>query len=606
MCAFYRDHRQADSARDLAQYVSLALFLGEAPKFALKAREADLPPDASYVLGFVPLLARFAQAANLHKVWQEHRYQYDELIERFHEPVSKMILSTDVYLQLPLSGYVGRSFTVYLEPMAASGQVNARNYGADYSMVVSPAGKNLRIDQIRHTYLHFILDPLILKRANEMARMTPLLKTVQKAPLDEVHKKDISLLVTESMIRAVEARLAASGKNADPVRQREADKAMAEGYVLTRYFYEQLIKFETEPTGLRDALPDWLYYLDVGRESKRAENVRFAPAAAPEVLSASKLSASNSQAGLLDLAEQRLDAGDYDGAHKLAEQALDQKKEDAGRALFILARAASMNKDMRGARDYFERTVQVAHDPRLRAWAHIYLGRISDHPGRPAGGAGALQGGAGGRRQHAGNEGSGGTRSAKTVRAATSMKKHLRRSRRPFFRSLRGERMMKRLLLLMVLMAMAATLVQAQTGSAPNQPTVSPGQSPQTGNQPAKQGTPAEKAPPPMSTNGKPMPQAKSQEEFKAYQEAVSKTNPAEVEAAADDFATKFPSKRTASRWYIAKRCTTTRTPTTAIRRSRWPRRCWPSIRRIRRRWSPLRPSPRSRRGKPISTATSA
>ncbi len=101
---------------------------------------------------------------------------------------------------------------------------------------------------------------------------------------------------------------------------------------------------------------------------------------------------------------------------------------------------------------------------------------------------------------------------------------------------------MKRLLLVMVLIAMAATLVQAQRPSVPNQPTVSPGQSVQTGNQSTKEGTPAAKTPPQMSATGKPMPQAKSQDEFKAYQEAVSKTNPAEVEAAADEFATKFPS----------------------------------------------------------------
>ncbi|MGB9104217.1 MAG: tetratricopeptide repeat protein, partial [Terriglobales bacterium] len=275
---------------------------------------------------------------------------------------------------------VGRAFTLYLEPLAASGQVNARNYGSDYFMVAAPAGNSLRMDQIRHTYLHFILDPLLLKRANAMLRVAPILKTVQNAPLDEIYKKDVSLLLTESLIRAVEARMMAGGRNAEPVRQREADKAMSEGYVLTRYFYDQLVKFENEPTGLRDALPDWLYYLDVSRETKRAENVRFAPVAAPDVLPASI-----PKSGLLDLAEQRLDAGDYDGAHKLAEQALDQKTEDAGRALFILARAASLNKDMPGARDYFERTVQVARDPRLRAWAHIYLGRISDiQENRPA------------------------------------------------------------------------------------------------------------------------------------------------------------------------------------------------------------------------------
>ena len=375
MCAFYRDHQQPDSARDLAQYVSLAHNLGEPPKFTLKVKEADLPPDAAYVLGFVPLLARFSELANLRHIWQEHRYQYDELMLRSHDPVSKMILSTDVYLRVPSSGFVGRAFTVYLEPMAAPGQVNARNYGADYFIVVSPAGNSLRLDQIRHTYLHFILDPLLLKRANAMARMAPLLRTVQDAPLDDIYKRDVALLATESLIRAVEARMAGAGKKAEPARLREADKAMAEGYVLTRYFFEQLMKFENEPEGLRDALPDWLHFLDVGRETKRAESVRFASTAAP---SAEVVAAPKPKAGLLDLAEQRLSADDYDGAHNLAQKALDQKQEDAGRALFILARAASMNKDIRGARDYFERTVEVARDPKLRAWAHIYLGRISD------------------------------------------------------------------------------------------------------------------------------------------------------------------------------------------------------------------------------------
>ena len=373
MCAFYRDHQQPDPARDLAQYVSLALNLGEPPNFAPKVKEADLPPDAEYVLGLVPLLARFYEAANLHHIWEQHRYQYDELMARFHGPVVKMILATDVYLRLPISGYVGRAFTVYLEPMAAPGQVNARNYGADYFMVVSPAGNTLRTGDIRHTYLHYLLDPLILKRANAMTRMAPLLRTVQGAPLDETYKRDVSLLVTESLIRALEARMSASGKNAEPVRQREADRAMAEGYVLTRYFFEQLATFENGLVGLRDALPDWLYYLDVSRETKRAENIRFASSAAPEVMAASK-----PKPGVLDLAEQRLGSGDYDAAHNLAQRALDQKQGDAGRALFILARAASLNQDIRGARDYFERTIEVARDPKLRAWAHIYLGRISD------------------------------------------------------------------------------------------------------------------------------------------------------------------------------------------------------------------------------------
>ena len=76
MCTFYQDHRRGDSAHQLAAYVSLALNLGDPPTFAPKYPEADLPPDASYVLGFVPLLRQYAAAAKLHSVWLEHRSQY--------------------------------------------------------------------------------------------------------------------------------------------------------------------------------------------------------------------------------------------------------------------------------------------------------------------------------------------------------------------------------------------------------------------------------------------------------------------------------------------------------------------------------------------------
>ena len=81
---------------------------------------------------------------------------------------------------------------------------------------------------------------------------------------------------------------------------------------------------------------------------------------------------------LLVTAEQRLSAGDAEGAQKLAQQALDEKSEDSGRALFILAEVATANRDMEGARNYFSRALEVAHEPKVVAWSHIYLGRIFD------------------------------------------------------------------------------------------------------------------------------------------------------------------------------------------------------------------------------------
>ena len=375
LCVFYVDHRQPDPNHDLAQYVSLALNMGDPPTFDLKVKEADVPPDANYVLGLRPLLVEFAKSTGLHEIWLKHQPEYNTLIEAYHTPVTNMLLATDVYLRLPMSSYLGRAFTVFVEPMEAPGPVNARNYGSDYFLTVSPTATNLRLDDIRHTYLHFMIDPLIRKRSNTMKRLQPLLMTVSSAPLADEYKHDIALLTEESLIRAIEARLTGKGKKDEPLREREVNDAMAEGFILSRYFYEQLIKFENDATGFQDSLGDFLYNLDVDREKKRASAQQFAARATPEVLTQTKPAP-----GPLDMAEQRFAAGDYDTARALAQQALEDKSGDTGRALFLLAQLA-LNRDIEGAKGYFAKAIEASKDPHIVAWSHIYLGRIADIQG---------------------------------------------------------------------------------------------------------------------------------------------------------------------------------------------------------------------------------
>ncbi len=381
ICQFYRDHQQVDQVRDLSQYISLAMNLGGPPQFSPIVKESDLPPDASYVLGLVPMLERYYTEVGLGKIWERHRPAYEEHIEQLHEPVSQMLLATDVYLKMPFSGGQGQRFIVYVEPQAAPGQVNARNYGADYFLVVSPSGGAVRLKEFRHTYLHHILDPLTLRRASGFKRLEPLLLPVKGAPMQEGFKHDIALLTMESLIRAIEARLIppeGTGKKAreeaEKIRRAEAEAAMKEGFILTHYFFEALKDFENSPVGLRDAFPNLLRNIFVDSERKRGEETEFALQASPEVVRA----AAPRQALLLDLAEDRLTRGDAKSAHRLSQQALDERREDSARALFILARAASLGGDMTGARAYFERSLEIAREPRMIAWSHIYLGRIFD------------------------------------------------------------------------------------------------------------------------------------------------------------------------------------------------------------------------------------
>jgi hypothetical protein len=375
MCQYYQQHQQPDASKTLAQYVSLALYLNPPPDLTARVKEADLPPDATAVIGILPLLQKFSETVGLHKIWEGDSQAYSALTGRYHEALAKMLFDTEIYLKLPSSGRLGREFTVYIDPMGAPGQTNARNYGSDYYVVISPGpDAGLKMEQIRHTYLHYLLDPLAMKYPTTMKRLEPLLETVKAAPMDESFKSDVSLLVTECFIRAIEARTAGSSKAPEAEREQAVENSARQGFILTQYFYDALLRFEKDPTGLGSAYGDLVSGIDLGKERKRASQVSFASTSDTELLHLSR----PHEAKLLIAAEQRLSAGDAESAQKLAQQALAEKNENPGRALFILAEVATHNSDMQGARNYFEQALAVADEPKVVAWSHIYLGRIFD------------------------------------------------------------------------------------------------------------------------------------------------------------------------------------------------------------------------------------
>jgi len=374
LCAFYRDHQQHDDTRTLSQYISLALYLELPPALGLRVKEADLPPDASAVLGIVPLLQKFYTNAGIHDIWQHHAAAYADYAARYREAVSKMILDTELYLKLPSGNYLGRTFTILVAPMGAPSATNARNYADDYFVVFTPGSNSgLKMDQIRHAFLHYLLDPLVGKYSTSMGKLESIMDAVKLAPMDESFKSDPSLLVTECVIRAVEARTLNGGKATAAEQDQSVQESMQQGFTLTQYFYEQLLAFEKGEIGFKNAFPAMLNELDARKEQRRTAQVQFGSAAEPELLHLSRAK----EGKLLITAEQRLSAGDTATAEKLANQALAEKTEDPGRALFILAQI-SLNKNIDGAKDYFEKALQATSEPKVVAWSHIYLGRIFD------------------------------------------------------------------------------------------------------------------------------------------------------------------------------------------------------------------------------------
>jgi tetratricopeptide (TPR) repeat protein len=166
----------------------------------------------------------------------------------------------------------------------------------------------------------------------------------------------------------------------DTIRVAAVRHDLTQGFVLTQYFYEQLIQFEKDPASLRDSIGEMVYGMDIDQQVHRAREIEFDKQADGDVLERTKPRKLEG----LDLAEARLSAGDIGTASALARQALTvhadtlQSVADTARANFILARAAVMTGHPGEAVSRFQTTLATTKEPRLLAWSHIYLARMLD------------------------------------------------------------------------------------------------------------------------------------------------------------------------------------------------------------------------------------
>ncbi|QNI37938.1 tetratricopeptide repeat protein [Edaphobacter albus] len=410
LCTYIRDHSLSDPALNLAQYISLSLYLNPLPQLTPSVEETELPPDATQVVNILPLLRTFAEDMNLHAIWVTHRSDYEQLVNLVHDPLTKAILDTNIYLRLPVSSYDGRRFLVLLEPMLSPSMTNARIYGSDYIVVSSPAGNPLgqvHMDQIRHTYLHYEIEPLVYARASAMDRLLPLLKAVHDAPLDFIYKSDISAFITECLIKAVEAQtmeadapkpkrpgqikqradltnyeaeLAAWERQAESARRKQVDLDVRQGWVLAGYFYDKLGQMQKDGGSLKEDIAEMVYGMDVDRQRHAAEQVVFLPEGSHDFVKRAPR-----QLKGLDLAEMKLMKGDTAGAGMMAEEALKANPNDP-QANYLAGRVELIQGDPDSAMTHLNKTLTLAKDPRTLAWAHIYLGRLYDiarDPERP-------------------------------------------------------------------------------------------------------------------------------------------------------------------------------------------------------------------------------
>jgi hypothetical protein len=394
---YYREHALADAGATFSRFVSFALAVGPPPKFEFELRREDLPPDALALEGFNEVLTNFYREAKLDQLWQHYQPDYESGVEFYSAPVSQIAFTVTSYLREIVKSNSPRSFSVYVEPLAG-GKTNFRNYGDHYELVVSPSA-GIPVDDIRHAFLHFLLDPMAIRYREQAARASPLLEYAAHAPrLPVEFHDDYSTFFDECLVRAVELRL----RHLTPSDLSSAiDQAESSGYVLVRPIYAGLSGFEKSEPAMGYYLPDLIKSIDVAGESRRLRGVKFAEVSAEDAAPAAEtasVAASKSKPSAdpveeyLAEGQRQISARNGVAAAASFEQVLAARPNEM-RATYGLAVASALSGKPDRARELFSKVIAAASqgssggggtqpDPGNVSWSHIYLGRMYDVEGQ--------------------------------------------------------------------------------------------------------------------------------------------------------------------------------------------------------------------------------
>jgi hypothetical protein len=385
--AFYKDHEHNNRGTTLSRYISFAMVAGPAPDFQLTVRQEEVPPDVATLEDFNEVMAKFYAEAQLDLLWGQIQSAYNPLISRVQGPFTKTVLGTTGYLREVLRSDSPQTFTVYVEPLAGS-NLTFRTYSDRY-VVVLGGGEYLNVDQLRHAFLHFLLDSLPLHYDAAIVPSRSLLKIAAVAPrLPSEYRNDFTGLYAECLIRAVEIEL----DHLTPDRRATAvDAAEADGFILVRPLLTQLDKFQTAEPSINLYFPEMAAAINVGEETRRLKDVKFAPSIEAEVdtpvdagVLAARTEAIEKERNL-EQGESLIVAKDAPGAQAVFEK-INQRWPGTPRAVYGLAVSAMMQQHPERARELFQSVAKSVRagapiapgDAGVVAWAHVYLGRFED------------------------------------------------------------------------------------------------------------------------------------------------------------------------------------------------------------------------------------
>lgn len=329
---YKRTRPNATDAELIAPFMSMAYTLTPVPDLNDPVITNDLPGQLLDVLDFAPLVREFYRkssiAPRLDEFVKQYQAESDAVLRRSaREMVSdllgylhtrpRLMYAEKVVTQTQKAGSKTssiqkvetreneRRFFLVPEKLSARQTINFLNIRDDYYAIVPP-DTDLSFSEVRRAFLQFVIDPLVLANAKELAQVRSWAKPV----LDERRKTnpslspDVFLAVTRSLVAAADVKQAenarlrvatdiarekiATFKEDDLVNRKKLSDELAaykqsledestqqlyedyeKGSVLSFYFAEQLRGIEDSGFDIAASMRDMITAFDPAKESNR-------------------------------------------------------------------------------------------------------------------------------------------------------------------------------------------------------------------------------------------------------------------------------------------------------------------------------------------------
>jgi Tetratricopeptide repeat len=392
---FYRSHALGSSSESLSRYVTFALVVGPPPAFQYQTNREQLPPDVLTIEEFREILPNFYQEAHLRLNWAAVQSEDEPSLARYRASLARIVAVSNGYLREIMKDSRGRTFTVYVEPFVGA-QTNFRDYGDRYMLVVGTPAE-LPEGTMRHAYLHFALDPVVLRNRPLVDTKRALLRVAAAAPrLPVEYRDDFIGLMDECLVKAVELRLRHLKPEELEAALKDADQS---GFVLVRPLVGGLQKFEKAEPAISYYFADLIAGIDVAAEQKRLQVITFAsgPAIGAEQHGGTEADEPSEVDRWIAQGNREIARKDASAAATTCQGVLERYPNNP-RALYGLAVASVLGGKAARAKELFEQVISssggeasasadsgAAVEPEVLAWSHVYLGRIYDlHEDRDA------------------------------------------------------------------------------------------------------------------------------------------------------------------------------------------------------------------------------